>query len=171
MQMSRSPEPSLLIQTLESPRQADQAHKIAVLGIGHELRGDDAVGIFVARGLEPLVPLQERLLVIDAGSAPENFTGTLRRFKPDLVLVVDAAQLGEPPGSARWLDWQDTVGLSASTHTLPMHVLCGYLVNELGCEIALLGIQPAHTAFGAPLSPSVRRAVDSAVRMLADMLL
>jgi hydrogenase 3 maturation protease len=171
MQMSRSPEPSFPIQTLERLGRADQPARIAVLGIGHELRGDDAAGIAVARGLASLVNLRQRLLVIDVGPAPENFTGTVRRFKPDLVLLVDAAQLNEAPGSLRWIDWQDTVGLTASTHTLPLHVLSRYLAGELGCKVALLGIQPAHTAFGAPLSPGVRRAVDSVVRKLADMLL
>jgi hydrogenase 3 maturation protease len=170
MQMSRSPAQSFLNRTPESPERADRPSKVAVLGIGHELRGDDAVGIVVARGLEPLAASRDWLLVIDAGPVPENFIGTLRRFKPDLVLLVDAAQLDERPGSVRWVDWRDTVALTTSTHTLPLTVLCSYLVSELGCEVAILGIQPTCTVIGASLSLSVRRAAHSIVRALVDML-
>jgi hydrogenase 3 maturation protease len=168
--------------------------RVAIVGIGHELRGDDAAGVSVARSLQSAVgtihPGTARhaisrpkagwragggkcelpLLVIDAGAAPENFTGPLRRFDPDLVLLIDAAQLNEAPGSIRWLDWQETSGLSASTHTLPPHVLAEYLVNELGCEVALIGIQPQGDEFDAPLSPPVQQAVDELVRTLERFL-
>lgn len=158
---------------LSKPDQA--ALRVAIVGIGHELRGDDAAGVNVARALQSTVgairPGTARqgelpLLVIDAGAAPENTTGQLRRFDPDLVLLIDAAQLDETPGAIRWLDWQETSGLSASTHTLPPHVLAEYLVNELGCEVALIGIQPQGNEFDAPLSPPVQLAVEEIVQTL-----
>ena len=156
----------------------DRALRVAIVGIGHELRGDDAAGVSVARSLQLAVgsihelTLRELpLLVIDAGAAPENFTGQLRRFDPDLVLLIDAAQLNEAPGTIRWLDWQETSGLSASTHTLPPHVLAEYLVNELNCEVALIGIQPQGNEFDAPLSPPVQQAVADLARTLATTFL
>jgi len=142
---------------------------IAVVGIGHELRGDDAAGVFVARGLSPLLAGREDFLVIDAGPAPENFTGQLRRFKPDMVLLIDAAQIQEEPGAIRWLDWRDTSGLSASTHTLPVYVLSEYLVGELSCQVALVGIQALDTSLGAPLSTPVNQAVESIVQNIAAL--
>ena len=166
-----------LNQKLTSLSKPDRALRVAIVGIGHELRGDDAAGINVARALQSTVGAirpgtvrQDKcelpLLIIDAGAAPENFTGQLRRFDPDLVLLIDAAQLDEAPGTIRWLDWQETSGLSASTHTLPPHVLAEYLVNELDCEVALIGIQPQGNEFDAPLSPPVQQAVDEIVRTL-----
>lgn len=137
--------------------------------MGHELRGDDAAGVAVARALQSrLAGLQA--IVIDAGPAVENCTGLLRRFGPDLVLLIDAAQMDDEPGAVRWLAWQDTDGLSASTHTLPPRVLAQYLTSEFGCEVALLGIQPADTTMGAPLSPAAQAAVQSVTQALADML-
>ncbi len=50
---------------------------------------------------------------------PENCTGAVLRFAPDLVVLVDAAEMGEAPATIRWLDWQETTGLSASPPTLP----------------------------------------------------
>jgi hydrogenase 3 maturation protease len=147
---------------------------MAVVGMGHELRGDDAAGVVAARSLmAALADLDEsrqspasRLLVIDAGPAPENHTGSLRRFQPDLVVLVDAAHMDEAPGAIRWLPWQDSAGLSASTHTLPVHVLARYLTAELGCQVALIGIQPAGTRLGAPLSPEAQAAVACIVNVL-----
>lgn len=142
--------------------------RVAIVGVGHELRGDDAAGLVVVHGLQKVPTDKERLLVIDAGSAPENQTGPLRRFKPDIVLLIDAAQMNETPGTVRWLPWGEIGGASALTHALPLHVLARYLSGELGCEVALLCVQPAQDAIGAPLSPVVRQATDAIKDALAQ---
>ena len=144
--------------------------RLALVGIGHELCGDDAVGMQIARMLRPLLAQQDRLLVVEAGPAPENFTAVLRRFQPDLVLLLDSALMQEEPGSVRWLNWQETEGVSASTHTLPLHILASYLTAELGCAMALIGIQPQQTFADAPLTPPVQAAAENVVGALADCL-
>jgi hydrogenase 3 maturation protease len=155
------------LQRLKKP---DRAPRLAILGIGHELYGDDAVGVWVAGQLSGLAPACGNLLAIKGGPAPENFTGTLRRFGPDLVLMVDAALMDLEPGKTGWLSWQDTSGFSASTHTLPLHLIASYLTAELNCEVALLGIQPAQTRVGAPLSPVVQEAVEDIARSITEIL-
>lgn len=79
--------------------------------------------------------------------------------------------MNEVPGSIRWIDWQETSGLSASTHTLPPYMLSQYLVNELACDVALIGIQPQGNEFSASLSLEVQRAVDEIVRTLETRFL
>lgn len=155
---------------LEHLQRNNQFPRVAIVGIGQELLGDDAAGIRVAQALYHLADGSEMLLVIDAGSAPENCTGMLRCFYPHLVLLVDAAHLNAAPGSVRLLAWQDITGISASTHTLPLHILATYLTIELECEVALLGIQPGHMAVGAPLSSAVNDAVVSTARALAELI-
>jgi hydrogenase 3 maturation protease len=140
--------------------------RIAVVGVGQELSGDDAAGALVARYLKPLLVSRPYILILDGGPAPENLTGALRRFAPDLVLLVDAANLGEPPGTVRWLPFEQIDGVSASTHTLPLNMLAQYLRDELGCAVALLGVQPAQMGFGAALSAPVRQSVDDIVQAL-----
>ncbi len=132
-------------------------YRLAVVGIGNELNSDDAAGVLVARALRD--ETNDHFLVIEAGLAPENFTSILRRFHPDLVVLVDAAELGEPPGTVTWAGWAEAGGWSGSTHTLPPSVLAQYLVEELGCEVSLVGIQPARLDFDAGVSTEVRRAV------------
>ncbi len=72
--------------------------------------------------------------------------------------------MGVASGEIRWLTWGEVAGPSTSTHSLSIHLLTGYLAAELGCEVALIGIQPANDTFGAPLSPAVRQAVDAVVK-------
>lgn len=168
--MSNTSWSSSLKRDQKALRKLDHPLRVAVVGIGHELRGDDAAGVQIARALKTRLRGQKHLLVIEGGQAPENQTGLLRRFQPDLVLLVDAAQMNEFPGTVRWLPWQATMGLSASTHTLPPYMLAKYVTAEFGCEVALLGIQPANTTIGLPLSPVVQQSVATVVKELAQVL-
>ncbi len=155
---------------LQSLTKADRPLRVAVMGIGHELCGDDAVGLRIAGRLRPLLCGNPDVLILEAGPAPENFTGVLRRFGPDVILLLDSALMDEAPGAIRWLNWQDTEGMSASTHTLPLHILASYLIADLHCAMGLIGIQPEQTFADAPLTPPVQAAAEAVVRGLADCL-
>ena len=160
-----------LLRTLESLPTPDRAPRVAVLGVGNEFNGDDAVGPLVARFLQQRIGHHDHLLVIDAGLAPENQTGALRPFAPDLVLLIDAAQMDAEPGEVRWIPWQDTVGVSASTHTLPLHMLARFLTLDMGCEVGLLGIQPSANEVDMPLSEPVSAALPALVERVVNVLL
>jgi hydrogenase 3 maturation protease len=157
--------------------------RVAVVGIGNELSGDDAAGIAVARALGSKIrnhPVAPSFCIIEAGMAPENFTGTLRRFRPDLVVLVDAAQMDQAPGTVRWFDAESAAGFSASTHTLPLNLFALYLQSEIGCEVKLLGIQPAHSStrsfdlerslhLSAPVQKATREVVLETARILTSL--
>jgi hydrogenase 3 maturation protease len=140
---------------LPEPRPA----RVAVVGVGNTMRGDDGAGILVVRALAARLQDAPEVLLIDGSTAPENFTGPLRRFRPDLVIEIDAAHLEQPAGTVAWVDWRDADGMSASTHTLPPSVLARFLSTDLGCQVSLLGIQPATLEMGCSLSPEVEAAV------------
>jgi hydrogenase 3 maturation protease len=164
--MSRLSWQAMLSRTVSRAEAGAPLPRVAIVGVGHELRGDDAAGLAVARALQRTLTGDQEVLVIDAGPVPESQIGPLRRFRPDVVLFVDAAQMGEAPGAIRWLSPHEALGLSASTHALPLGVLATFLTRELACDVALLGIQPADDTFAAPLS---RWAVE-AVKAIADAL-
>jgi hydrogenase 3 maturation protease len=147
-----------------------QPIRLAILGLGNELDGDDAAGVMVARGLKKIFTSNPGILVIDAGPSPENFTGPLRRFFPDFVLLIDAANMGADPGEIRWIDWESIDGLSASTHSQPLTLLSMFLKQEINCELALLGIQAAHLDLGMPLTPAVKRAVNEIIHTLHESI-
>lgn len=158
--------------------------RIAIVGIGNPLNADDVAGVQVARGLIDALRQKrgaapdasaemeagERALVIAGGPAPESFSGPLRRFQPEVVVLVDAAEMGEPPGTVGVFDWTEALGMSASTHTMPPSLLARFLAEELHCRMALVGIQPASLEFDGPVSPEVRQSVDLLISRLAQFL-
>jgi hydrogenase 3 maturation protease len=153
-------------------RRQNRPSRVAVLGIGNPLRSDDAAGVLVARQLSGSRLVQDLapVLVIEAGHAPENVTAELRQFAPQLVILVDAAEMSEAPGTIRWIGLEEIDGMSASTHTLPLSMLAKYLILELDCEVKVLGIQPQYTEIGESVSRDVLRAVDEIVSRLAELL-
>lgn len=142
------------------------------MGIGNSSRSDDAAGVRVARALLESRRIRdlEHVLVIDGGHAPENLTGEIRRFGPDSVLLVDAAELGQLPGTVQWIPIEDLDGMSVSTHSLPLSMLAGYLALEVQCTVTLIGIQARSNAFGEIISPDVLRAIDDIVKEVEGSL-
>jgi hydrogenase 3 maturation protease len=149
----------LTLKKISAERQL-KALRLVVLGIGNELDGDDAAGVLVVRSLQVISAGLDNLLPVEGGIAPENFTGKIRRFEPDVVLMVDAADFGAAPGSVRQLDLEEMDGFSASTHTLPPSVLANFLTVEMGCAVLFLGIQAGTLEFDRPVTPLVGKGVE-----------
>jgi hydrogenase 3 maturation protease len=145
---------------------------VAFVGIGNQLRSDDAAGILVARELlkRQSATDKEHVLILDAGHAPENSTGDLRKFGPSLILFVDAANMGEEPGTIRWIPEESIDGMRASTHSLPLSMLMHYFTLELHCKVMLLGIQVRSNEVGESVSPEIFRAVEEVVQGLEETL-
>jgi hydrogenase 3 maturation protease len=144
--------------------------RVAIVGIGNEFNGDDAAGVLVARklGARECCVDAGHVLVIEAGQAPENITGDLRHFQPQMVLLIDAAQMEAAPGDIAWIPWETSSGMSASSHSLPLSMLARYLTLEFACTVHLLGIQPAHNESNSEMSPAVMAAVDEICQTLCE---
>jgi hydrogenase 3 maturation protease len=140
------------------------------LGIGNELNGDDAAGVWIARQLLSVIKDLQNILILDCGTVPENAFGDLRWFKPDFILLLDAADIGGKPGEVKYIDPHDTSGFSASSHSLPFSVLCKYIEKEFKCSVGLLCIQPASLEFDAGLSSEVKNSITIVVKELTKIL-
>lgn len=152
-------------------REIRRAVRVAVVGVGNTARGDDAAGTLAARGLlAELGPSPEKALVIAAEEAPENFTGAIRAFGPDLSLFVDSAAAGRAPGSVFLID---PVGISdddVTTHRVPLSRIARYILETMNCRVLILGIEPLSLEEGAGVSPAVGRAVREVVDALRKAL-
>jgi hydrogenase 3 maturation protease len=141
--------------------------KKLVLTVGNLMMGDDAAGPMLARAIEhaPLTDWE----VIDGGSVPENCLHLIREMAPEQVLVVDAADMDLMPGQVRVIN-ADELGdpFPMTTHSLPLSYLVQSL-REFAPRVDLLGIQPRVVAFGYPISPEVRQAVEGIYRNLELM--
>lgn len=158
-----------LRETLASLPAAGECPRVSVMGIGHYLRGDDAAGLVLACLLK-----EQRFAngtqIIEAGPAPINACGLVLRHQPDLILFVDAADMGAEAGDVCLVEWQDVLAAGGESHQFSLQVLARYLAHEAGCPVMLLGIQPQETGLGTTLSRSVAAAVQRTARELADIL-
>lgn len=152
---------------------AGGAAVVAVLGIGNELMGDDAAGVLTVRELERTLPAAVRggrVRLYECATTPENFTGALERLKPDLVLMIDAADLGAAVGEVRLLDPASMGSMMHSTHTMPLSFLADYIARTSGAQVVALGIQAGQIQLDRPVSPAVCRGVERAARAVVASL-
>ncbi|MCX5697107.1 MAG: hydrogenase 3 maturation endopeptidase HyCI [Candidatus Omnitrophica bacterium] len=138
------------------------AKRIAFVGVGSELHGDDVAGILVARQIKDFPSRKKtsvKFKVFLGHTAPENISGQIREFKPTHIVIIDAADVGAKAGNIIMFDPQDEaeVGMS-STHRLPLRILAGYLKASIGCQALIIGIQPKIIDFGQDACLQVRRA-------------
>lgn len=130
---------------------------VAILGVGNELLGDDGVGVYVARKLKGKN-------IINAGVAPENFIGKIKKMNPGRIVIFDALEFGGKPGEVKVVDARKTEGLKISTHSLPLSFF-SELFEDI--EIYVVGMQPKSKEFGSELSSDVKRSADNLVRKIS----
>ncbi len=131
--------------------------KVVILGIGNTLRGDDAVGSLLAGRIKDKLPY----IVYDAGPSPENYLGKIIKDKPDSVVIVDAADIGQNPGEVSLFEPQDIkVANLFSTHNSSISLVINYLQSHLTTDIIILIIQPASTGLGEGLTAPVKEALE-----------
>lgn len=150
------------------------ATKISIIGAGNAMRGDDRIGLMVVDFLTGLLSgtdlLGRKVQIIKAFEVPENYTGQVRRFEPDLVLIIDAALEDQSPGTVFFVDPSAIASEDISTHKIPLSALVKYLEKELGCRVSILGIQPKSLDLGTHISARVYRAGKKLARVLSRSL-
>ena len=148
-----------------------KAKKTALLCIGSELRSDDAAGILVAKHLlEKKITAKKQFKVFIGETAPENLTGEIKTFNPDLLVIIDAANLGKKPGTTAVFSAKQLRGVSFSTHTLPLGMIIDYIKGYVDCSVVLIGIQPKSIEFGISVTPAVKKAAKALAALISELL-
>ncbi len=143
------------------------AKKIAILGIGNDLRSDDGLGPYI---IEKLSIDDPRILIENVGSVPEGFARNLAEFGAERVIMVDAADMMKPPGHIEFVTKDRIGGITISTHSMPLSFLMMYLEQETGGKTVLIGIQPKSIQFGEGLTPEIQEVVEKTIRILEHVL-
>ena len=139
--------------------------KLAIVGIGNIIRGDDGLGpklieILKARGSLPKASL------FDCGTAPENYIFPILSTSCDTLMLVDAADIGKEPGAVEIFDLDKISRVSFSTHNPSPRLFTDLLkMGREDMDIFVLSIQPKSTGIGAPLSEEVL----SSLEKIADI--
>lgn len=142
--------------------------RVALLGVGETLRGDDGVGVKI---IELLVKSAlEDILILNTGSVPEAFTGKLVEHNSTHVLLLDAANFQGEPGDVKLIDSTRIGGQVISTHNLPLTLFISYIEKVLGAKVRLLGVQPKYIGFKTELSQEVAEAAQEVAALLTKIL-
>ncbi|MFA5348163.1 MAG: hydrogenase 3 maturation endopeptidase HyCI [Methanoregula sp.] len=131
-----------------------------LLGIGNALNGDDGAGMYVAAQFR-----KDGWQSFSCGTAPENFTGIIRKTHPDCLVLVDAATMGLSPGEYRVIPRHRIADVGIGTHQLPLSMLIDFLSDSAG-QIVLIGIQPGRVTTGEEISPQTREGANRLVHEL-----
>lgn len=135
-----------------------------VWGVGNPLLRDDAVGLEVVRLLE-----EKGLTGFSLHScelAPANYLATLKREHPERFLLIDASDMGLPPGTLRRFPLSCAGDPSFTSHDLPLQMLlAGALPPD--CKAWIIAIQPQSTAFGIGLTSVAAQAAQECAALIA----
>lgn len=126
-----------------------------VITLGSTLRADDGVGPYVCSH----VKFKSRTLrLLDAGTTPEAVAQTAIDWKPDKIILVDAAHFRGEAGEVRVIPLeainQSTI---TSTHSFPLSVTFSVVKEDTGAELVVVGVQAKSLDYKEGLSPEVEK--------------
>ena len=133
-----------------------------LLGIGNPLNGDDGAGIYVSEQFN-----EDGWISLSCGTAPENFTGIVRKTRPTCLVLVDAAAMGISPGEYRIIPRPRIEDVGMGTHQLPLSLLIDFL-SDSAERIILIGIQPERAGTGEEISLRVKEGAERLVQVLSS---
>jgi hydrogenase 3 maturation protease len=131
---------------------------VVVIGMGNELRADDAVGLHVVRLLKPF--FHEKLKVFEGHMTPEAFIGPACASHPTHVLIVDAAELGQKPGAWQVLSKNNVEQGLFTTHTIPAVEIAAEIQRRCSAAVVFIGIQPKSRDISLDLSRECQKTAE-----------
>ncbi|MBN1973157.1 MAG: hydrogenase 3 maturation endopeptidase HyCI [Sedimentisphaerales bacterium] len=140
--------------------------KTIILGVGNVLKGDDALGPLVCERLKPEKVSAE---VIDAATVPENYIQTIIKKAPQNLLIIDAIDFAAKPGTIKIFEAEKLNSFAISTHTLSPRIFINLICQSIKLKVYFLGIQPAQTHLGSPISQRVQKSIDVLSCILTDI--
>lgn len=145
--------------------------KLVILGVGSELMQDDAAGVIISQNLINKYGEENPNLRIYAGhSTPENYTGLIKQFQPDHVIIIDAAELHLQPGTLTLLPVHAINESTLGTHKLSLVMMVKYLNETIKCDFSVVAIQYKSIEFNAKMTKEVKAGVKKATILLSEII-
>lgn len=140
--------------------------RVCVMGVGNVDYGDDGFGVYLAEELAAAgVPD-----VLIAATTPEHYLEQIVEKGFDNLLIVDATDFGEEPGTVAFLNAGDiqTAFPQISTHKISLGVLAKVL-EEAGTRVWLLAVQPESLAPGQQMSLTMQASLEIVHELLREV--
>ncbi len=130
--------------------------KTAVIGVGNDLMGDDAIGPHIVRELIKRKVLPEEVLLIDEGRGGMRLVHHIKDM--DRVIIIDAADIGKDPGEYKVFrpeeveSIKDLSGTNIHEWDLLKMLELSKMLGECPKEVLILAIQPKDLKLGEEIS-------------------
>jgi hydrogenase 3 maturation protease len=134
------------------------------------MRGDDAVGPCIAKNLEKIYKEDHDILIINAETVPENYTGLIRKETPSHIIFVDAIEMMKKPGYIRLVQSDEIANYSISTHAMPLSFMIKYLDSFTDAKKLLIGIQPKNIDMHHKVSSEVKASIIKLTKIIENSL-
>ncbi len=154
----------------DSSRLTDSTDRILVVGIGNDDRGDDAIGLAIARHVRELCP---------RGVTVEELSGDPLALLEwwhgaDSVILIDAVSSGSEAGTVMRFDaladdLPAIFGSHVSSHGIGVGevVALARALERLPARLIVYGVEGGGFDLGAPLSPNLASVIDITARRIA----
>ncbi|MGD2019578.1 MAG: hydrogenase maturation protease [Thiohalocapsa sp.] len=158
----------------QADRVSTDSPSTLILGLGNVLLTDEALGAAVLEALAPLAAADPDIALMDGGTLSFTLAGPIGEAAR--LVVVDAARMGQAPGTVRVLEGE-AMDAQLSKHANNVHEVSladlfdiARLTDSLPAQRALVGVEPAQVDWGSELSPAVAAAVPRAVAEIDALL-
>lgn len=146
-------------------------HKTAIIGLGNELRCDDAFGVLVVNVLKRLVggKAGNCVKLINAATSPEAYFEAIR--ESERIILLDAVRVGEPgpTGDLLVLEIEDLENMEGilTTHSVSMV----RILDLRRQKVYLIGAYPACLDYDVRISRGTAEAMSIAIRALYKVII
>lgn len=140
--------------------------KVVILGVGNDLQGDDGFGSLLAKELKG----KFKEIIFNGGRSPENYIGKIIKERPDIILIVDALDMGRAPGEIAIREPEELRKKEFSTHHFSLPLMASLIQSETKAKIYIIGVQPKRIKFGEDLSSPMNIALGKLRETLGEIL-
>lgn len=147
--------------------QASPTAKVALVGVGHPMRGDDFVGSFILKTLMKRIRT-DRVVLFDAEDGIEWVTSKIAGFNLRHLVLLDACQMNADPGEVALISLAETSYPFFTTHGIPLKLLASKLLPSV--EVSILAIQPERMGLNENLSPAILATANSISELVESTL-
>lgn len=132
--------------------------KILFVGIGNVLKSDDGVGVYICNNIKN----HANILSLTVETGIENYIGKINSLKPDILVLLDCADLRSPAGTYKILEANQVQDLTFNTHNISLRRLSDFFEMP----VYILGIQPEKVDFGENISYLVKDIADRIINQI-----
>ncbi len=147
--------------------------KTAVLGVGNILLSDEGIGVRAVEALGERYELPADVEIIDGGTMGLDLLPFIEH--KERLLIVDAVNIGEPPGTIAVIEGDDIpkfLAIKMSVHQigLPEMLSAAKIMGILPREMCLVGIQPKTMETGVLFSDEIENSFERLMKAVTDRL-